>query len=388
MDKRIQVLQVSKSTGGVGQYLRMLVNGLDKSHFEVTVVCLSDGGEILAAELSKIDGVRALSLQMERYKINPLTDIRVWWQLVQIIRMGKFDVIHAHTSKPGFLARTAAFGTGIPTIYRPAGFSFHDGVAKWKAHFYATIERVVAVLFTTKIITVCYEERDLALRYHVGSEEQLTTIYTGVDKRRFANEFDRELVRKSLGVPDDAFLVGTVGRLSKQKAPADFIQAAALVHQEYPRAQFVWIGDGELFGEAQELVRSLAIEDVFHFTGYRSDIANILRALDCFVLASHWEGFSLSVLEAMAASLPVIVSRVSGAREAVVEGETGRLVSVGDVKELAEAIVAMVANPEFAKSLGKAGRLRMEQHFTLECMVKKIETLYIDLSRSKMRAVE
>ena len=379
MPERIHVLQVTKSTGAVGQYIRWLVNGLDKKRFQVTVVCLSEGSEKLSAELSQLDGVRAVNLQMDRYRISPLSDARVWWQLRSLIKQGCFDVIHAHTSKPGFLVRTAAVGTGIPTIYRPAGFAFHDRVAKWKALIYASVERVVAYFFTDRIVTVCNEERDFALRYHVGSKTQLVTVYTGISLSRFAGEIDRCRVRRSLNVPEDVFLVGTVGRLSKQKAPADFIRAAFLVSQTQPQAHFVWVGDGELEAEARSLIHSLGLENVFHLVGHRDDIPNILKVMDCFVLASHWEGFSLSVLEAMAAGLPVVISKVSGAAEAVVDDETGYLFPIGDVQALAEIIERFISEPQKGLAFGLSGRQRVEQKFTLTRMVKEIEEIYENL---------
>lgn len=376
MTRRIRVLQVSKSTGGVGQYLNMLTKSLDKDRFDITVVCLSEGGDELAAELSMIEGVRAQSLQMDRYKVNLFSDLQVFSRLFRIIREEKYDLIHAHTSKPGFLARLAAVGTGIPTVFRPACFAFHDGVPKLTAVFYAGIERIAALFFTNKIITVCNDERNLALRYHVGSEAQLINIYTGIELNRFDKSVNRKEVRLSLNIPEEAFLIGTVGRLSKQKAPSDFVNAALKVHQSYPDAYFVWVGDGELMVETQELVASLELEEVFRFARHSRNIPDILKSMDCFVLASHWEGFSISVLEAMAAGLPVIVSRVSGASEAVLEGTTGCVVPIGDTEKLANAIGHMISNPEKAKMFGESGRRRMEQKFTLNRMVREIEQVY------------
>ena len=382
---KLRVLQVSKSTGGVGNYMRLLVNNLDKNHFEVTVVCLSDGSESLAAELAQVNGVNALNLQMERYKINPLGDARVWLSLRQLIRQENFDLIHAHTSKPGFLTRTASFGTGIPTLYRPAGFAFHDGIAHWKSQIYAAVERFVARYFTKRIITVCNDERELAKRYRVGSDEQLVTIYTGIDLAQFNGQYDCRQTRQSLGVPENAFLFGTVGRLSKQKAPVDFVRAAALLHKKQPDAHLVWVGDGELRTETETLVHSLGLNDVFHFAGLRRDIPAVLNALDCFVLASHWEGFSISVLEAMAAKLPIVMNLVSGASEAVVNEETGLLVSIGDVNALAQALESIVSNPQKAIMMGKAGRLRAEKLFDQVRMISEVQNLYDEVYQDSLK---
>lgn len=383
MREQIHVLQVSKSTGGIGQYLRSLVYGLNKERFKVTVACLSEGSEQLAAEFSKVDNVDAFSLQMDRYKINLITDVRVWWNLARLVRKERFDVIHAHSSKPGFLARMAAAGTDIPTIYCPACFSFHDGVAKWKAVFFALIERIAAAWFTDRIIAVCNDEKLLARRYGVGNDALFTVVYNGVAPTDFKRVIDRNSVRGSLHIPEDVFLIGTVARLSKQKAPFDFVNAAAEVHKNLPEIHFVWIGDGELEAETRELIRLHDIENVFHLLGYRNDVPDLLNTMDCFVLASHWEGFSLSVLEAMAAGLPVIASRVSGVAEAVVDGETGLLVPIGDPMALAKAIERLASNSSDARRFGEAGRKRVEEKFSLNQMIREIENIYDEIVAGK-----
>ena len=384
MKKPIHVLQVSKSTGGVGQYLRMLANLLDKERFQITAVCLSDGGNDLAAELSKIEGVRAASFQMNRFKIDPFSDSKVFIKLARLIRQDKFDLIHAHASKPGFLTRVAAFGTGIPCIYGPHCFSFHSGVPQWKANIYAAVEHISARWLTAKILAVSEDERVLARRYRVGTDSQILTVHTGIELAPFDELADRNLVRASLGIPDTVFLIGCVGRMSIQKAPFDFVNAAALVHKDFPDAHFLWVGDGELMADVRALVRLLNMDKVFHFARHRTDVPSVLQSMDCFVLASHWEGFSLSVLEAMAARLPVIMSRVSGALEAVLDGMTGYIVPIADPPALADAIGKLVANPQEARAFGLMGRKRLEQNFTVQCMIKEIENLYQEVVVGKL----
>lgn len=384
----VRVLQVSKSTGGVGQYMKWLVRSLDKRRFEVTAVCLSDDGDKLAAELSQVDGTRATSLQMERYKINLLSDVLTWWQLFKLIRREDFDLIHAHASKPGFLVRIAAALTRTPVLYSPHCFSFHSGVRKSKAWFYAQLERLAARLWTTRIIVLCQDEIELAKKFHVGFDGQFIIVYTGLNLSNFNGNIDRYAIRQFLGIPPDVFLFGTVGRLSRQKAPADFVQAAAIIHVKYPDAHFVWIGTGELQDETELLVRSLNLQDVFHFAGQRNDVPSVLHAIDCFVLTSHWEGFSLSVLEAMAARRPVVMSQVSGATEAVLNGETGLIVPIGDVKAIARALELVLSNPKKAEKMGQAGRHRVENFFTQTQMIADIQKIYEEIYALSLRKRE
>lgn len=364
-------------------YTHRLVKALNKERYKITVACLAEGSDELAAELSQLDGVEAISIPMKD-EIEPLSDFGIYMKLARIIRDEKFDLIHAHTSKPGLLARAASIGTGIPVIYQPANFAFHDGVSKRQAMFYAAIERVAARYLTTKIIAVCDGERELARRYSVGSDAQFITIHTGIDLDPFSGNFDRVAMRNSLGIPETAFLVGTVARLTEAKAPADFINAAALVHRDYRSVHFIWVGDGALLDDSLAMVKALNLEGVFHFPGFRSDIPALLESLDCFVLSSHWEGFPLALLEAMAASLPVVSTRVMGATEAVQEGKTGFLVPIGDVSALAEAIGKLINDPPRRKAFGNAARQRVESEFPYSKMVARIENLYENIYKSTL----
>ena len=116
MSRPIRLLLVTKSTGGVASYVRTLVHGLDRQRYDITVACLSENGKEFAAELRQIDGVQAFSLAMNRYKVNPLTDAWVGYELFRHIRKNRYDIIHAHASKPGFLVRFAGLGTSIPVL--------------------------------------------------------------------------------------------------------------------------------------------------------------------------------------------------------------------------------------------------------------------------------
>jgi glycosyltransferase involved in cell wall biosynthesis len=387
MTDRIHILQVSKSSGGVGMYTRRLVSGFDKSRYRFTVACLAEGSDEMAADLNKINGVSAISIPMKD-KIAPLADILVCLKLSKLIRSEKFDLIHAHTSKPGFFARLAAIGMDIPVIYRPASFAFHENAPRSQAVFYAFLERMAARYLTDRIMLVCNGERELARRYSVGSDNQFVTIHTGIDLKPFGIHMDRAKVRAKFEIPPGVQLFGTVARLSEQKAPSDFINAAAMVQTQYPQVHYLWVGDGPLEGEARMLVQSLGLQDVFHFAGFLDNIPAILISLDCFVLSSHWEGFSIAVLEAMAAGLPVIATRVTGAPEAIVDGVTGILVDIGDIRGLADAMCKLVGDVNLTHGMGAAARKRAESEFPYAKMLDRIEKLYLDLIDSKMKLLK
>jgi len=376
MIHKIHVLEVTKSTAGVAEYNRWIANDLNKDRFKLTIACMSEGGIELADELSKIKEVHALSIPMDRYRIAPISDISALKALSNLIRNSDINLIHAHGSKPGYLARLAAGGTQIPVIYSPHCFSFHPGTPKWVGKFYAALERFAAHYLTRKIIVVADAELKLGLENLVGTPDQYITIHSGIDVSPFDVPFDPIAVRTSLRVPTSSLLIGVVGRLNRQKNPHGFIEAAHQVNHSRPDVHFIWIGDGPLKDSAVSLVTKFSLEDRFHFAGFRKDVPLIMRALDVFVLPSLWEAFPITILEAMAASLPIVATNVMGIPEAVIDHKTGILVPPDDSDALSTAILRLLDNSDYAKDLGRKGRERVEARFLRSQMIEKISKIY------------
>lgn len=373
---QIRVLEVSKSTGGLGTYMRWLADGLDRERFALTFICLSDGAAALADELSQRAGVAAFGWQMNRYKINPFTDAQVIVRLARLIRRERFDMIHAHGSKAGFIARVAAIGSGVPVIYSPHNFAFHVGVPRWQARIFAFVEKLAARYLTAKIITVADGEQALARQFGVGTPDLFVTVHSGVDLSAFSRRVDSSEQKTALGVPREALLVGAVGRLSGQKNPLAFVRLAARVHEKIPNAHFVWIGEGPLENESRQLAIELGVGNVLHFAGQRADVPADLRALDVFVMTSRWEAFSLALLEAMACGLPCVASNLAGNAEALDEA-SGFLFDVDDVNGMSAAVEKILSDRARAKRMGVNARERVEQHFTRALMMNKLMQVYL-----------
>ncbi|HCK65873.1 MAG TPA: hypothetical protein DHW49_06385 [Anaerolineae bacterium] len=380
---KIHVFQVAKSSGGVGSYVRRLVRHINKDRFQITVACLSEGAEEMVAELSQIPGVNAFSIPMEHH-ISVFSDLYVVYRLYKTIRKEKFDLIHAHTSKPGFFVRLAAIGTRIPIIYRPANFSFYDGVSKWRIALYVLLERFAARYLTERLMFVSSGEREMAKDYKVGVDAQFTLIRTGINVREFEPTAEADNILDKYKIPADAKVVGTVARLVEDKAPFDFLLAAKLVHDQYPNAHFVWVGDGPLENDLYKKVKEFDLQDVFHLVGYQSNVKGFLQAMDIFVLSSTSEGLSISMLEAMASGLPVISTLVNGADETIRDGETGFLVPIGDSVKIGEAILKLLSVPSFMQEMGRRAREHIRNHFSFEEMINKIESLYEEIYNSKL----
>lgn len=372
----IRLLLVTKSTGGVAAYIRMLVHNLDREKFKITVACLSENGPEFAAELKAEFGVSTFSLAMNRYKVNPLTDARVLFQLGAHIRREKYDLIHAHASKAGFLMRIAAIGTGIPVIYSPHNFAFHEGSKPMVARIVAMLE-AFAARFTAKIITVALHESELALKYGVGFQALYEVIPTGIDPTLYRQEVDVSAVKTSLNIPISARIVGAVGRLAVPKLPDDFVRIAAVLHASHPDVHFLWVGSGPLENGARELAHQLNVESFVHWLGHRTDVGKLYKTFDCFVLLSRWEGNPLVVLEAFAAGVPVIASDNLGTHELIENEKHGILVPIGDVQASAHAIANVLDQPLRASNLSRLAGEKLERSFSLTGMIQKIEDVYL-----------
>lgn len=378
MSEPIRLLFVTKSTGGVGSYVRSLVGGLDRNKFSITVACLSENGPEFAAELSEKYGVKSFSLAMNRYMVNPVTDAWVWLRLALHIRKEKYDLIHAHASKPGYLARFAAIGTGIPVIYSPHNFAFHEGSKKITATVVALLEKIAA-LFTAKIVAVAGHERDLALQYGVGSKDLYSVVHTGIDPNPFrSGKFNAASLKESIGVPQGAKVVGMVGRMAMPKLPMEFVSMAAKLHAILPDVHFVWAGSGPLEVEAKAFASGQELDQILHWLGHRSDVPALFSIFDCFVLQSKWEAYPLVVLEAFASGVPVVASENLGTLELIESGKNGWITPQGDVDAIADRVLNILENETLADSFRiEAGR-QIDNEYTMKKMLSTLEQIYLN----------
>jgi glycosyltransferase involved in cell wall biosynthesis len=380
---RTRVLEIGKSTGGIGTYLRWLAQGLDLERFDLTFACLSEKSLELADELKSIKGVKAISWPMKRFKIDLFSDFLLTLKIARLIRSGKFELIHAHGSKSGFLARIAAIGSGVPVVYSPHCFSFHFGVNPLTANFLAALERFAARFLTARIITVADGEQTLAQRFRIGFPKLFVTVHSGIDPFIYENPIDKAAQKFDLNFNKGGALVGSVGRLDQQKAPLDFVRMAALVHAQKPQVQFVWAGSGPLEYAVRKLSEELGIAAICHFIGEYRDVPSLLGILDCFVLPSLWEGFPIVLLEAMAAGIPIVATDIPGNDEAVFSGKNGWLVAPGNHAALAEKVLSLLNNPNQAASFAEFGRERIQQEFTRAKMIASIQNVYQDVVDEK-----
>lgn len=367
---RVLVLITLAEVGGAQTYVATLLPALAE-RFDVAVAAHGAGPVRTAAEEA---GVRFIALQHVRRPINPWRDLAGFLELTRLLRRERPDIVHANSSKAGVLGRLAAAAAGVPIrIFTVHGWAFaaRSGLP---SRAYGWADRLVRPLTT---VTICVSEHDrvTGVRARTCSAERTVVIRNAV-----APETEPR-ARHDRPRP----LLVSVGRL---KAPKDFItlvRALALLPAGCCDALIV--GDGPDRPELEAELRKLGIEDRVRLAGQRDDVRTLLADADLFALSSVSEGLPVSVLEAMAAELPVVASRVGGVPELVVDGENGFLVPPRDPRELAVALKRLVDDGDLRRHLGAVGRVRAETRFNLNGFRRAHLELYAaELARHSLPA--
>ncbi|MDF1826293.1 MAG: glycosyltransferase family 4 protein [Verrucomicrobiales bacterium] len=303
-------------------------------------------------------------------EIHPANDLKAVIAMRREIRKFDPDLISLHASKAGAIGRLAALGIDCPLVYTPHCWSFVDGFSK--AGLYRLIEKVLAMK-TTQIVTVSEDERILGLSQGVGKPETTCTIHNGV-KDRYTDRGSSKSERNSTEII-------MVGRFEEQKDQPLLINALSqLTALDW---RLTLIGDGPLRAKCIKLAKQHKIEDRIEFSGYSDSVCDTLAKHDVFALITNWEGFPRSILEAMAASLPVIVTDVGGSRESVLDGKSGYLVAKGNEEELVNSLRKLINDENTRKEMGAEGRRRFRKHFTFDTMFSNYLTLYRGLIQSQ-----
>jgi len=363
--------------GGAQENTMLTAALLNPDRYDVDVI----SGPQTGPEGSLIEEVRArgVPLTIEPTlvrEINPIRDLLALIRLTRFIKHGRYTIVHTHSSKAGILGRWAAYLAGVPIIVHTVhGWGHHERQHPAVRRFYMLLERATQ-RFTARLIVVSPRNTQKGLSDGIGTPEKYITIRSGIELDRFRQPTrPREAVRAELGIPLQSPVVGTVTRLSPQKAPLDFVAAAAHVAAQRPDVHFVVVGDGPLRADVETEMTALSLTERIHLTGIRRDVPDLLHSFDLFALTSLWEGLPRVLPQAMAAGLPIVATAVDGNAEAVTDGVNGFLTPPGDPQAMAVALLRLLDDPALASRMGDAGRSRAEE-FGARKMVSDIAALY------------
>lgn len=350
--------------------LRTFASGLDRDHFELHVVGLRPAQQSpLAGEL------RALGVPVHEFNQRNSYDLPAFLSIITYIRRHNIDVIHTHLLASDFMGRIAGFLTRRPVISTVHNSRKDLDLEPLRRKI---MQRWTARLMCSKLIVVSDLIHDEIADWFRMPPGRVVVIPNGVDMNRFYRgpEFDRAAIKRSL-LGGEFPLITNVARLVPEKGQSYLVEAVRIVTKIRPDARFILLGDGPLRSALEAQAQSLNVSNKIIFTGFRSDVADVLAASDIFVLPSLREGMPVSLLEAMAADCPSIGSDVGGVGQTLRHNVNGLMVPPADAQALADAILQYLENPDFARKMAVAARDWVNRHYSMRAWVQKCETLYL-----------
>lgn len=381
--ERVRVLRLIArlNIGGPAIHATLLTERLDRSRYESRLVSGLESrteGSYLALHGREVAGLTVMP-QLGR-EIHPARDAVTVLRLYRLIRRFRPHVVHTHTAKAGAVGRLAARLARVPAIVHTYhGHVLHGYFSPLRTRVFTAVERGLARV-TDRLLVVSEAVRQDLLDRGIGDPARITVLPLGFDLAPFLESHRlRGQLRAELGVGAGDPLVGIVARLVPIKRHEDFLAAAALVARGVPAARFLVVGNGERRAELEALAERLGLAGRVRFVGWRRDLDRIYADLDLVVLTSANEGSPVSVIEAMAAGRPVVATRVGGVPDLVEDGTSGLLVPAGDPRGVADAVTALLEDPERRRAMGEAGRARVYPAFDAGRLLDGIDRLYGDL---------
>ena len=323
---------------------------------------LVGGTGAFTRELKK-NNINYSSLPHLKREISLIHDVLGYWEIKKHLKRLKPDVVHCHSSKAGLLGRLAAKSLNLPVVFTAHGWAFTDGISPKKQQIYSTLERFLARI-SGHIITVSEYDRQHGFKHNVGTPELVQTIHNGVpDIKTIAIEKSNSIVRLIM-----------VARFEDPKDQYFLIQALSKL-PKYLNWQIDFLGEGPNLQKCQELVANEKLDSKIIFHGQSFKVKEFLNQADIFILISNYEGFPLTILEAMSTSLPIVASDVGGVNESV-SSENGYLIPKGGIDCLVQALTELIANTDLRQKLGNNSRYLYETQFSFNTMLQKTFDVY------------
>lgn len=358
----VYIITRSDVLGGASVHLLDLAKGMIRQGHQVHI--LVGGTGIFTEELKK-NNISFSSLKYLKREIALTHDVLGFGEIKKHLKQLKPDIVHCHSSKAGLLGRLAAKSLNLPVVFTAHGWAFTEGISPRKQKIYAQIEKFL-IKFSDHIITVSEFDRIYGFNFGVGSLDIVTTVHNGIP----IQDLQIEKVRQF----DQPCKIIMVARFDDQKDQMTLIQALGLLKNKNWVMEF--IGSGPTVERCKQEANKLGLGDKIKFLGQQRNVKDFLNNSDIFVLSTNYEGFPLTILEAMRAKLPVIATNVGGNNESVIDKETGFLTNKNDVQDLSIALSTLIDDRNLAIEMGKRGYERFITEFTHDLMLTKILKIY------------
>lgn len=373
---KIRILEmIDQPFLGGGQInLLSLVKNLDREKFEV-FVCSQGGGPL-------VDEVEKNDIQHFPVPFSKRIGRKTGHKIRIILKDNKIDILHTHGGIAGFYGRWAAWKCRTPVIVHTLhGIHYLHYRNFLLKHFFILLERYYSRM-SDAVVFVSEADKEKGRKFNLAPEGKTYTIKNGIDLSAFKEDYTvNSKTDKKKEVKLESFqpLVGTVARLHRQKGILYLLRAAKQISQVFPRIKILIIGGGPLRQKLERMARRLGIEECVWFMGERKDAQELTSLFDVFVLPSLWEGLPYVLMEASILGKPIVATDVDGNREIIEDGKTGILIPARDPEKMAEAVIRLLRDKDFASQLGESAKEIIPPKFTLSRMVEEMQSLYLKL---------
>jgi glycosyltransferase involved in cell wall biosynthesis len=382
MTKLRVLLTIDEASLGGGQmHVLMLAKYLKMADFDVEIATEATGW--------LVDEALNLKLIVHQIAICNKFSRQSFQNIRQLVKTGKFDVLHTHGGTAGFWVRLVAAGLKKRHVIIHTYHGLHylnvleeSGQAikqKIKRLIFKQIDQLL-LNYTDRIICVCKSDYDKAIVTGVATVDRTSIVYNGIEVDKFSSPLDRVIARKIFNLDPTEFVFGNVGRLHEQKGHKFLLQAFAKITN---RAQLIIIGEGRLRDQLKILADQLEISDRVSFLGARADICEFLSAINVFIMPSLWEGQPIALLEALAIGKPCIASAVDGIPEIITDGINGYLVMPKDVETLARTMDFVIENPNLLPQFSSGDVKAIPPKFLAQNMAIEIANIYETAQNSR-----
>ena len=373
----VTLLDSIRCAGGAERLAARLAVGLDPSRFE-RILCFTRSPKPMDREAAAAVSEEALAAGVELLTLERRgrMDLRAWTKLWSFLRSRRVDILHTHLFGSNVWGTTIGRMAGVPVVVaHEHGWSFSGSVMR------RVLDRELVARHADLLLAVSRDYRDKMISVEGISPSDVLFLPNGIPSPQTGGS-DRD-VRAELGIPSGAPVIGTVAALRPEKALEVLLEAVVLIATEMSQVRALIVGDGLERGRLEALAAELGVTDQVIFTGIRTDVPDVLEALDVAVCCSDYEGSPLSVLEYMEEAKPIVATRVGGVPDLIEDGVEGVLVEPRDPAALAAAVTAMLRDRSVAAELGAQARERRRAEFDIEVMVTRLEALYEDLYEAK-----
>lgn len=368
---KIKILHAIRqgSFGGGETYLYNLVTNLDKNKFEPVVLSFSGG--------AMVDALRKKNITTHIVATEKPFDFAVFGKVKSLMEKECIDILHIHGTRAGSNTLWQALKKNLFAIYTVHGWSMHEGLNDLIIKIRLLSEKF---LVTKSDLVICGSQSDINVGKQIQPKANFKLIYNSIDTDYYNPTPEVKNIREELGFTENDIVILFIARLTYQKDPKIFINAAKMVLNEYPTAKFLMVGDGDLKKSCIDLCKTLGIEDKIKFMPFRTDVKEVLSSCDIYVLPSLWEVIPLALLEAMAMKKACIASNINGTNEALKDNENGLMFKPGDFAELAKKILMLLNDKWLRENLGENARETVVKQFDLNKLVKENEEVYLSMS--------